>query len=102
VVASEFEVLAGDDVVAGEDEFALSGFPEFVRSDEGFCWDASRELDAGELTDIEVAGVAAARRRAASRVLVTHTGLGSFEPSRKESSAATQTGPAWLRTMPRR
>jgi hypothetical protein len=43
-----------DDAAAGDDEFALSGFPEFVRSGGGFCGDASRELDAEELTDFGV------------------------------------------------
>jgi hypothetical protein len=49
-----------------------------VRSGDGFCGDASRELDGEELTDSGAAGLAAALRRAASGVLVTHTGLGSF------------------------
>jgi hypothetical protein len=40
-----------DDTPAGDDEFVLSGFPEFVRSGDGFCGDASRELDAEEVTD---------------------------------------------------
>jgi hypothetical protein len=69
VVASELEVVAVDDAAgmsAGDDGFALSGFPEFVRSDDGFCGDASLGLDAEELTDFVVAGVAAALRRAAS------------------------------------
>ena len=70
-----------------EDEFALFGFPEFVRSGDGFCADASLELDAGELTDIEVAGEADWLNRAASWVLVTQTGLGSFAPSLAQSSS---------------
>jgi hypothetical protein len=67
-----------DEASVADDGFALSGFPEFVRSGDGFWGDASRELDAEELTDIEVADVAAALRRAASWALVMHTGLGSF------------------------
>jgi hypothetical protein len=59
-----------------EDEFAVFGFPEFVRSGDGFWVDAPLELDAEELTDIEAAGVAAAPRRAASWVLVRQIGLG--------------------------
>jgi hypothetical protein len=45
VVASGVDDAAG--MSAGDDEFALSGFPEFVRSGDGFWGDASRELDAG-------------------------------------------------------
>jgi hypothetical protein len=60
--------------VVAEDGFALSGFPEFVRSGEDLGGDASWELKAGELTDPVVAGVAAAPRRVASWALVTQTG----------------------------
>jgi hypothetical protein len=91
LVASEFEVLAGDEG-AGEDGFALSGFPEFVRSGDGFWGDASRELEGEELTDIEVAGVAAEPSRAAGWALVTHTGLGSFGPAPAQSSSAVPKG----------
>jgi hypothetical protein len=55
------------------EEFALSGFPEFVRSGDGFCAAAPLKLDAEELTDIGAAGVAEALRRAASWSPVTHT-----------------------------
>ena len=63
-----------------DEEFALSRFPEFVRSGDGFCAAAPLKLDAEELTVIGVVR-AAAPRRAASWVLVTQTGLGSFAPS---------------------
>jgi hypothetical protein len=69
--ATEGAVLDED---AGDDGFALSGFPEFVRSGDGFWGDASRELDAEELTDSVVAGTAAALRRGASWAsVVTHS-----------------------------
>jgi hypothetical protein len=71
-----------------EDEFALSGFPEFVRSGDGFCWDAPIGLEREELTDCVVAGTAAAPRRAASWALVTQTGSGSFGPAPAQSSVA--------------
>jgi hypothetical protein len=54
-----------------DDEFALFGFPEFVRLGDGFCWDAPVGLEGAELTDIGVVGVAAALRRAASWSIVT-------------------------------
>jgi hypothetical protein len=75
VVALGVDDAAGTS--AGDEGFALSGFPEFVRSDDGFWGDASRELEAEELTDFETVGVAAAPRRAASWDLVTHTSLPS-------------------------
>jgi hypothetical protein len=37
--------------VVADDGFALSGFPEFVRSGNGFCWGASRGLDGVEDKD---------------------------------------------------
>jgi len=46
-----------------EDGFAVFGFPEFVRSGDGFCGDASLGLEGEELTDPVVAGVAAALTR---------------------------------------
>jgi hypothetical protein len=72
---------AGSEAPVSDDGFALAGFPEFVRSGDGFCWDASRELEPEELTDIEVAGEAAALRRAASWALVYADGLGSAGPA---------------------
>jgi hypothetical protein len=83
-----------------EDEFAVFGFSEFVRSSDGFCADASLELDAEELTDIEVAGVAAAPRRAASWVLVTQTRLGTKE--RMAVGAAKNRIGCGLAPIPRR
>lgn len=60
-----------------EDEFALFEFPEFVRSGDRFCAAAPLKLETEELTDIELAGVAAALRRAASWSHVTQTGAPS-------------------------
>ena len=62
-----------------EDEFPLFGFPEFVRSGDGFCADAPLELETEELTDPVLPEAAAALRRAASWVLVMQTGLGTKE-----------------------
>jgi hypothetical protein len=64
-----------DEVSAGDDGFALFGFPEFVRSGDGFCGDASRELEAEELTDIGVFAPADWLNRAASWDLVTQMGV---------------------------
>ena len=69
----------GEDEAVGPDggvkaEFALFGFPEFVRSGDGFCADAPLELDGEELTDPVLPEAAAALRRAASWSPVTHTG----------------------------
>ena len=78
LVASELVVTSPmtggvDDAPAGDDGFALSGFPEFVRSGDGFCGDASRGLEVGELTDPVVAGAPAWLNKAASWSPVTHT-----------------------------
>jgi hypothetical protein len=48
-----------------------------VRSGDGFCGDASLELEGEELTDFGVVRVAAALKRAASWSPVTHTGVPS-------------------------
>jgi hypothetical protein len=77
LVASEIKVPAVEDSAAEEDGITLSGFPEFEMSGDGFCGDASLELEAEEVTDIEVAGTAAALRRAASWSPVTQTGVPS-------------------------
>jgi hypothetical protein len=74
-----------DEAPVSEDEFPVAGFPEFVRSDNGFWGDASRELEAEEFTDIEVLAAADWLNRAASWSPVTQTGLGSFAPSRTQS-----------------
>ena len=53
---------AGDvdavELLGVEDEFAVFGFPEFVRSGDEFCADAPLELDAEELTDFGSRGSA--------------------------------------------
>ena len=82
-VVGEIEVVG---VTGGvEDEFALVGFPEFVRSRDGSWADAPLELDGEELTDPVLPEAAAAPRRAASWVLVMQTGLGSFGLSLMQS-----------------
>jgi hypothetical protein len=89
VVASELEVVAVDDAAgmsAGEDKFALSGFPEFVRSGDGFWGDASRGLGGEELTDFGVVGTAAAPRRAASWSPGTPTAVPSDFLAHKSSA----------------
>ena len=100
MVASEVELLVllasvtvGEDEAVGpdggvEDEFAVFGFPEFVRSGDGFCGDAPLELEAEELTDPVLPLAAAAPSRAASWALVMQTGLGSFGLSLMQSSRA--------------
>ena len=65
----------------------MFGFPEFVRSGDGVFADASLELEAEELTDIEVAGAAAALSRAASWSPVTHTGFGHLRCRLRRASA---------------
>jgi hypothetical protein len=63
LIASVVDDAAGVlGAAAGDEGFALSGFPEFVRSGDGFWEDASRELEGEELTDFEAAGVAALSR----------------------------------------
>jgi hypothetical protein len=71
-----------------EDEFALFGFPEFVRLGDGFCGDAPLELEVGELTDPVLPLAGAAPRRAASWSPVTHTAVPSdLEDGRRHSQA---------------
>jgi hypothetical protein len=77
-----------DEAPVSDDGFAGSGFSEFVRSSDGFWGDASRELDAEELTDIGVLAAADWLNRAASWDLVMQTGLGSFAVSVMQRSSA--------------
>ena len=78
----EVEAVA---LLGADEEFALVGFPEFVRSGDGFCGDAPLELEVGELTDPVLPEAAAAPSRAASWSPVTHAGLWSLGLSEMQS-----------------